>query len=76
VIQLANITLSLPDNIYKKMKHFSEIRWSEVARKAIINKIEVLEIAEKLASKSKLTKKDVKEFSDKIKSNASERFLS
>ena len=76
MIQLANITLSLPDNIYKKMKHFSEIRWSEVARKAIINKIEVLEIAEKLASKSKLTKKDVKEFSDKIKSNASERFLS
>ena len=47
-----------------------------MARKAIINKIEVLEIAEKLASKSKLTKKDVKEFSDKIKSNASERFLS
>ena len=75
MIPLANITLSLPDNIYKKMKHFSEVRWSEVARKAIINKIEVLEIAEKLASKSKLTKKDVEEFSNKIKSDASERFL-
>ena len=73
---MANITLSVPDKIHKQMKHFSEVKWSEVARKAIIEKIEILQLAEKLASKSKLTEKDVKEFSKKIKSNASERFLS
>ena len=76
VIIMANITLSVPDNIHKKMKHFSEVKWSEVARKAIIEKIEMLALAEKLAQNSKLTEKDVEEFNKKIKSSASKRFLS
>ena len=73
---MANITLSVPDNIHKKMKHFSEVKWSEVARKAIIEKLEIMVLAEKLAQKSKLTEKDVEQFSKKIKSSASKRFLS
>lgn len=73
---MANITLSVPDNIYKKMRHFSEVKWSEVARKAIIEKIEILDLAEKLAQKSKLTEKDVEEFNKKIKLSANKRFLS
>jgi len=73
---MANITLSVPDNVHKKMRHFSEVKWSEVARKAIIEKIEMLALAEKLAQKSKLTEKDVEEFNKKIKSSASKRFLS
>jgi hypothetical protein len=73
---MANITLSVPAEIHKKMKHFSEVKWSEVARKAIIEKIEMLALAGKLAQKSKLTEKDVEEFNKKIKSSASKRFLS
>jgi hypothetical protein len=38
-----NITLSIPDDIYIKMKKYREIRWSEVARQAIIRYIEKLE---------------------------------
>lgn len=66
VIVMANITLSVPDNTHKKMRHFSEVKWSEVARKAIIEKIEILSLAEKLAQKSKLTEEDVEEFNKKI----------
>ena len=73
---MANVTLSVPDNIHKKMKHFSEVKWSEVARRAIIEKLEIMTLAEKLAQKSKLTEQDVKQFSKKIKSSASKRFLS
>jgi len=73
---MANITLSVPENIHKQMKHFSEVKWSEVARKAIIERLEVLLLAEKLAQKSKLTEKDVRDFSKKIKSSSSKRFLS
>ena len=40
---MPNITLSLPDDIYKKMKKYSEIRWSEVVRKAIADYIRKLE---------------------------------
>ena len=69
------MTLSMPDEVQKKMKRFSEIKWSEVARKAIIEKLESLFLADKLAQKSKLTEKDVEEFSKKIKSAATQRFV-
>jgi len=73
---MGNMTLSIPENIHKQMKHFSEVKWSEIARKAIIEKLEFLQLAEKLAQKSKLTDEDVKMFNKKIKSSASKRFLS
>jgi len=72
---MGNITLSIPEEVHKEMKHFSEVKWSEVARKAIIEKLETLRMADKLAKKSKLTEKDVEEFSEKIKSLATKRFL-
>jgi len=40
---MANITLAIPDNIFRKMKKHREIRWSEVARKAIVLRIKNLE---------------------------------
>ncbi|WP_297519476.1 hypothetical protein [Thermococcus sp.] len=40
---MPNITLSVPPDVYKKMKEYSEIRWSEVARKAIVEYLERLE---------------------------------
>ncbi|MEK6916123.1 MAG: hypothetical protein AABW92_00100 [Nanoarchaeota archaeon] len=72
---MTNMTLSMPENISREMKQFSEVKWSEVARKAIIEKLETLKLAEKLASKSKLSMKDVQEFSNKIKSSSTKRFL-
>ena len=33
---MANITLSIPDDIKDKMKRYPEIKWSEVVRKAIL----------------------------------------
>ena len=72
---MVSITLSIPEDIHKEMKNFSEVRWSEVARKAIIARIESLKLAEELVKKSKLTKQDVKEFDKKIKSIATKRFL-
>ena len=72
---MGNITLSVPDEIHKEMRHFSEVRWSEVARKAIVERIETLRLAERLAKKSKLTEEDIKNFSKKINSLATKRFL-
>ncbi len=36
---MAHITLSIPDEFYAKMKQRPEIKWSEVARQAIIVKL-------------------------------------
>ena len=72
---MGNITLSLPNEVRKEMKQFSEVKWSEVARKAIVERLETLRMAEELAKKSKLTESDVEEFSKKIKSLAAKRFI-
>jgi predicted CopG family antitoxin len=40
---MPNITLSVPPDVYKKMKEHSEIKWSEVARRAIVEYLERLE---------------------------------
>lgn len=71
---MTNMTLSIPEELMKKMKNFSDIRWSEVARSAIQQRVEDLEIMNKIASKSKLTKKDVEEISKKIKRAAAKKF--
>jgi len=40
---MTNITLSIDDNIYKKMKKFSDIKWSSFVREIISKRIEELE---------------------------------
>ena len=44
---MTNITLSIEDNVYKLMRKYSEIRWSEFVRKAIKQRIEELMMLEK-----------------------------
>ena len=68
------MTLSLPKELHEKMKSFSEIKWSEIARRAIEERINDLEVMNKIASKSKLTKKDVEEISKKIKRRMADKF--
>ncbi len=63
---MPNLTLSIPEALHEKMKKHSEIRWSEVVRKSINEKIEDLEVLDKLTRKSKLTQADVDEIAEKI----------
>lgn len=44
---MTNITLSIEDKVYKRMKKFSEIKWSEFVRKCIQKRIEELETLQK-----------------------------
>ena len=64
---MPNVTLAIPEELHTQMKRHSDIRWSEVVRKSIAAKVEMLDMMDKIAKKSKLTKKDVDEISHKIK---------
>ncbi len=68
-----NITLSVPDSTFQKMKAFPDIKWSEVARASIETRIEMLEALDTLASKSKLTQRDAEELGLKIKKAMAKR---
>lgn len=70
---MTNMTLAIPEELARKMKAFPEIRWSEVARQALEKRVNDLEIMNRIASKSKLTQKDVEEISKSIKVSAAKR---
>ena len=72
---MTNITLSIDDDVYKRMKKYSEIRWSDFVRKIIEKRIKEMEAIEKedwenarflgdekLLSESWLSKEDEKAF--------------
>jgi hypothetical protein len=43
---MVNITIAINDELCEKMKRHSEVKWSEVVRKALTNYVDKLEIAE------------------------------
>ena len=68
------MTLSVPDDLQKKMKHHTEIKWSDVARRAFETKLEKLEFMEKVLSKSNMTEDDAERIGHKIKGEIRKRF--
>jgi len=72
---MANITVSVDDDLKQAMDRHPEINWSEVARQAFQEKLEELELMEKIASKSQLTEEDVEELSEKINEDVAERLV-
>ena len=70
---MPNITLAVPEDLHEKMKKHSEIRWSEVARKAISQKVEDLETMDRITAKSKLTQKNADEIAKKVNSSVARK---
>ena len=64
---MPNITLSLPDDVYEIVKKHREIRWSEIARRAIESYARKLVLLDALTSGSNLTEDDILEIDEKIK---------
>ena len=74
---MVNMTLSLPEQLHKKMKQHPELKWSDVARQAFEKKLKDMETLvwmDKVLANSKLTEKDVDEISHKIKADIRKRF--
>jgi len=40
---MTNITLSIDNEIYRKMRKFSEVKWSEYVRRCVQKRVEELE---------------------------------
>ncbi len=70
---MVNMTLSIPEELYKEIKHHSEIKWSDVARQAFEQKVKELHWMDKLVEKSELTEEDVNRIGHKIKAGIRKR---
>lgn len=59
---MANITLSVPNEVKREMENYDEVKWSEVAKKAIIekvNQLRKLEILRKYLEKEPFNQSDI-----------------
>lgn len=72
---MPNITLSIPADLHKLIKRHPEIKWSEIARKALFEYAQKLEVMERLTEKSRLTIQDVEEIDGIIKERVYKRHL-
>ncbi|MBI4173911.1 MAG: hypothetical protein HY519_04285 [Candidatus Aenigmarchaeota archaeon] len=70
---MPNVTLAIPKELRRKMKAHSEIKWSEVARRAIAEKIEDLEAMDRIVGKSRLTRQAAAEIAQKVDSETAKK---
>ena len=64
---MVNITLTIPKELREEIKKHKEVNWSAVARKAMLEHLKRIMIAESIAIKSRLTKKDINELDNLVK---------
>ena len=48
---MPNVTLSVPEKLYKIMREHKEIRWSEIVRRALWDYVYEMQRKEKIVSK-------------------------
>ena len=65
--KLPTMTLSVPQDLYTIIKKHNQIKWSEIARRAMWDYAKKMELLDQLTADSKLTEKDVMELDKVIK---------
>ncbi|MEK6895806.1 MAG: hypothetical protein AABX48_04780 [Nanoarchaeota archaeon] len=71
---MVNITLSVPEELKKKMERHKIINWSALAREAIEKRIIILEEIDKFTAESEFTKEDAIVLGRKVNKAAAQRF--
>lgn len=72
---MTTVTISVPEELKHKMVLFPEMNWSAVARKAIVERIKLLEKLNRELSKSKLSEADTLALGRKVTHNVSKKFM-
>lgn len=71
---MVNITLSIPRELHILIKKHNEIKWSEIARRALWEQAKKLQMMDELVNKSKFSKKDVEVLDKEIKEALLKRY--
>ena len=51
---MTNVTLSIEDSVYKRMRKHSEVKWSEFVRKAVKERLDELDSLERNPTKESI----------------------
>lgn len=71
---MPTMTLSIPNDLYDIIKSHKEIKWSEIARRAMWEYASKLKLLNKILEKSEFTEKDAMEMDKIIKRSLRERY--
>ena len=71
---MVNVTFAVPEELHEIMRRHPEIKWSEIARKAMWEYARKLELMETLTSESRLSEKDVLELDKKVKAGIAKKY--
>jgi hypothetical protein len=75
VINLPTMTLSVPQDLYTIIKKHNQIKWSEIARRAMWDYAKKMELLDQLTADSKLTEKDVMKLDKIIKKALAKHYM-
>ena len=70
---MVNVTLAVPTEVKSMMEEYSEVRWSEVIRNAIVQKLALLRKLDSLSEGSKLPDADIEKMEHEIKKRVAKR---
>lgn len=64
---MPNMTLSIPEDVYKIVKAHNEVRWSEIARRAIEEYAKKIALLNAMTMESDLSLDDIMTLDNKVK---------
>lgn len=70
----ANMTFSIPGKLKKRAQKRADVNWSAVVAQAIEERLNGLEILDRIAARTHLTEKDVDELADLVDTAMAEHF--
>jgi predicted house-cleaning noncanonical NTP pyrophosphatase (MazG superfamily) len=70
---VVNVTFAVPEELHEIMRRHPEIKWSEIARKAMWDYARKLELMERVVSESQFSEKNVLELDKKVKAEVSKK---
>lgn len=71
---MPSMTLSIPQELHTLIKRHNEIRWSEIARRAMWEYARKLQELDNIAQKSRMTEKDAEMIGKKVKKAVQARY--
>lgn len=71
---MANVTISMPEDLREEMRRHDEVNWSAVMRNAVQTHIRKLSLADAIAEKSELTEEDIEELDELVKQGIAEEY--
>ena len=74
-VSMPSMTLSIPEDLHQILKKHNEIKWSEIARRAMWDYANKLNLLDTMLKNSKLTEEDAVEIGKKIKKGMHKRHM-